>query len=256
MKLIYIDESGDTGYNFNDPQQPIFVLAALVIPDLLWPYLESEYQNAIGEFFPEGIPDDFELHVTDMKARKNHFKNFDKELGAKFRDRTLEFISRLGVKVFYRRIIKKQFQKFCEERFGSGLRLSPYLMALSMLWFEINKYLNEQEDFGMLIFDENKHYLSDVEKAIRSLRLDLRFVLTNNKLIEKGFFVDSKKSIPIQLTDLLAYYIRKYEENRIGKTVSLIDQGCFAALEEIVKMNSKVPAEFNELLKWAEENWK
>ncbi|HOI90035.1 MAG TPA: DUF3800 domain-containing protein [Candidatus Rifleibacterium sp.] len=255
MKLIYIDESGDTGFNLNDPQQPIFVLAALVIPDLLWPHLESEYRYAINEFFPDGIPEDFELHVTDMKARKNHFKNFDKELGAKFRDRVLEFISRLGVKVFYRRIIKKQFQKFCEERFGI-VRLSPYLMALSMLWFEINKYLNAQEDFGMLIFDDNKHYLPDVEKAIRSLRLDLRFMLSNNKLIEKGFFVDSKKSIPIQLTDLLAYYIRKYEEHKLGKTVSKIDQDCFSALEGIAQMNAKIPAEFNELLKWAEENWR
>ncbi len=255
MKLIYIDESGDTGFNLNDQQQPIFVLTALVIPDLMWPHLESEYRYAINEFFPDGIPEDFELHVTDMKARKNHYKNFDKELGAKFRDRVLEFISGLGVKIFYRRIIKKQFQKFCEKRFGI-VRLSPYLMALSMLWFEINKYLNAQEDFGMLIFDDNKHYLSDVEKAIRSLRLDLRFMLSNNKLIEKGFFVDSKKSIPIQLTDLLAYYIRKYEEHKFGKTVSKTDQDCFSALEGIAQMGTKVPAEFNELLKWAEENWR
>ena len=67
------------------------------------------------------------------------------------------------MKVFYRRIIKKQFQKFCEKRFGGAIRLSPHLMALSMIWFEINEYLNAQEDFGMLIFDENKHYLTDAE---------------------------------------------------------------------------------------------
>lgn len=39
MHLIYIDESGNTGKNLADPQQPVFVLGALVIPEGSWQWL-------------------------------------------------------------------------------------------------------------------------------------------------------------------------------------------------------------------------
>lgn len=255
MKLIYIDESGDTGHNLSDPQQPVFVLAAIIVPDILWNTVEEEFEKIIKKYFQDIVPEDFELHVVDMKNRKKHFKNFDKKTGATLRDEVLLLIENLQLKVIYRRVIKKQFQKFCENRFGKGIQISPYLMALSMLWFEINKYLNEHADLGMLIFDENKTYYLDAEKSLKSLRLDQRFQLSNNKLIEKGFFVDSTKSIPLQLTDLVAYYIRKYEEHKSGKPVSEIDQGCFPQIEKLAKMGG-MPAEFTDIMKWAKENWK
>ena len=33
MHLISLDESGNTGTDLKDPQQPIFVLAALIVPE-------------------------------------------------------------------------------------------------------------------------------------------------------------------------------------------------------------------------------
>lgn len=255
MKLIYIDESGDTGHNLNDTQQQIFVLAALIVPDNDWIDVEETFQNVIGRYFPDGIPEDFELHVVDMKNRKKSFKDFDKEKSAALRDEILHIIESFNLKVFYRRVIKKQFQTFCERRFGKGILVSPYLMALSMLWPEFNKYLNDQNDFGMLIFDENKNYYLDAEKSLKSLRLDPRFVTSNNKLIEKGFFVESTKSIPLQLVDLIAYYIRKYEEHKLGLRVSEIDQSCFNQIDRIAQMSSMLP-EFPDIMKWAKENWK
>jgi Protein of unknown function (DUF3800) len=33
MYLIYLDESGNTGNNLQETQQPVFVLAALLVPE-------------------------------------------------------------------------------------------------------------------------------------------------------------------------------------------------------------------------------
>lgn len=46
--------------------------------------------------------------------------------------------------------------------------------------------------------------------------------------------MDSAQSFPIQLVDLALYYIRKLEEERIGKKVSPIHREVFPLLEELV----------------------
>jgi len=68
----------------------------------------------------------------------------------------------------------------------------------------------------MFIFDEQKETLDDAERSLRTLRLDSTSVLKTSNIIEKGFFIDSSKSFALQLVDLAAYYIRKYEENELG----------------------------------------
>jgi hypothetical protein len=37
MHLCYVDEAGSTGKNFKDRQQPIFVMAGLLVSDERWP---------------------------------------------------------------------------------------------------------------------------------------------------------------------------------------------------------------------------
>ncbi|MEA1911984.1 MAG: DUF3800 domain-containing protein [Spirochaetota bacterium] len=118
MTLVYLDESGDTGTNFSDPQQPIFVLGSLLIKQQIWKELEKKYNSIIGEAFNNQIPVNFELHTMDMVSRR-------------------------------------------------------------------------------------------------------------------GFFVDSTKSFPLQLIDLVLYFVRKYEETKIGKKVSEIHQQIFPALEQL-----------------------
>jgi len=36
MNLVYIDESGSTGLNLKDSQQPVFLLAAMILPESKW----------------------------------------------------------------------------------------------------------------------------------------------------------------------------------------------------------------------------
>ena len=42
MYLVYLDESGNTGLNFNDPQQPVFLLCALIVEEQCWQQLEKD----------------------------------------------------------------------------------------------------------------------------------------------------------------------------------------------------------------------
>ena len=113
-------------------------------------------------------------------------------------------------------------------------------MALPFVCMTVNQLLKEKgdEELGMFIFDEQKEYFVDAEQSIKTLRLDPDSVLKTTNIIEKGFFVDSKKSFAIQLADIAAFYARKFEENRLGLRVSEYHKQTFKTIDSI-RINAK-----------------
>ena len=105
-------------------------------------------------------------------------------------------------------------------------------MAFPFICLDAEDYLNEKNELGIFIFDEHKE-INDIEKSIRTLRQSAESDLKTPHIIEKGFFIKSEKSVVIQLVDLVIYYLRKWEEFKIGKKVSLIHQETFVKLEKI-----------------------
>jgi hypothetical protein len=86
MHLIYFDESGNTGNNLNDHQQPIFVLCALAVPEDRWLQVEQGLQVETEKFFPSPRPDDFEIHATDLTSSRRWFKSISLADRLAFRD--------------------------------------------------------------------------------------------------------------------------------------------------------------------------
>lgn len=227
-----MDESGDTGTNFTDNQQPIFVLGSLLIEERKWKGLEEDYNKIIANTFNGSIPSDFELHAIDLVNRKNSFKSLTIEEITNLRNNLFQLIKDKKIPVFYRKIEKKKYQKYCEDKYGRGIKIDPYIMAFPFIGLKIDEYLNEKNELGIFIFDEHRS-LADIEQSLKSLRLEVDNVLKMERVIEKGFFIDSSKSFALQLIDLVLYYIRKFEEFKIGKQVSSIHQEIFPFISEI-----------------------
>ena len=103
-----------------------------------------------------------------------------------------------------------------------------------------------------MIFDQHKN-LVDIENSLKTLRLDMKSTLTTHNLIEKGFFVDSSKSYAIQLVDFALYYIRKFEEDKIGKRVSPVHKEVFPIIEDITK-SLDTHKKALDILEWIREN--
>lgn len=61
MHLIYLDESGNSGNNLSDPQQPIFVLGALIVPEQKWKAIEEAVTEQVEFFFEGFVPEDYEI---------------------------------------------------------------------------------------------------------------------------------------------------------------------------------------------------
>jgi hypothetical protein len=68
VHLCYVDEAGTTGKNLEDPQQPVFAMAGLLVSDEKWRKTESEVQQVIAQAFGGPPQQDFELHACELLA--------------------------------------------------------------------------------------------------------------------------------------------------------------------------------------------
>ena len=255
MNLVYIDESGNTGLNLKDPQQPVFLMAAMVLPESKWFSLEKHFFDISNEYFGNPLPSPFEIQAKDLKSNSGIFRKLDFPQQLSFRDRMLQMLLDNEIKVIYRRIIKSKFADFCDQHYGPGIKVNPYIMALPFVCTEVDHYLRQADDdqLGMLIFDEQKETLDDAERSLRTLRLDSSSILKTTNIVEKGFFIDSSKSFALQLIDLAAYYIRKYEENKLGLRVSEVDKQTFDKIRQLV--STGVGSSVVDILEWVKDHY-
>lgn len=224
MHLIYIDESGNTGNNLGDVSQPVFVLCALLVPEDRWLRLEHDLQEAIDPSFPAPRPAGFEVHATALRNGEAWFRRFPVPHRLAFVDAWLKIAARHELHLVYRAIEKRRYHRWLVENFGAGVTINPHLVALPLIARVVDELLGKLpgSPHGIIISDEDRATMSDVEKAIRLLR-GADGTLKLRRIIEKGFFADSRTSLPLQLCDVCTYYCRKLEESRLGHHTKPLD---------------------------------
>lgn len=247
MHLVYIDETGNTGKNLSDPQQPLFLLCALLVHKDKWQQLEDNLQS-ICTYFLEGNPkiNDFEIHATEIRNGTGMFRGVSVSDRIALRDQLLQAAIEADTKLIYRAIEKQRFKKWMNEELGSGISVNPHVYAFALISQVINSYLQQQNTLGILISDENKEIITDVEKSIKVLRGESSS-LRLDRIIEKGFFIDSRKSLVLQLCDLCAYSLRKKEEYELGIAPKSIDASGIQLVKHITHIGDE---SFHDVLEW------
>ncbi|HWE98085.1 MAG TPA: DUF3800 domain-containing protein [Tepidisphaeraceae bacterium] len=236
MHLIYLDESGNSGLNLSDPQQPVFTLCAMIVAEDQWQGLEAGLKAVLDASFPGWQKiNGFEIHGSDLRRGTGHFAGIQVTERIAFRDQWMKVGESHGVRLIYRSVFKKMFSDWCVKEFGSGIRVHPHVAAFALLSRGIDNYLKTLPGppLGMLISDENKEVVADIEKSIHVFR-GLEGALRLGRIVEKGFFIDSSKSLPLQLCDLFTLSTRKKEERRRGFPPKSIDDSGIAITEKLL----------------------
>jgi hypothetical protein len=73
MHFFYLDETGDTGTDLGNSEQPIFVLGGVTVSDKSWRKTTDAVQSIITDFFNGAVPDRFELHAHELVAHQGPF---------------------------------------------------------------------------------------------------------------------------------------------------------------------------------------
>lgn len=133
MHLVYLDESGNSGNNLSDPDQPVFLLCAMVVPETEWLRLEHELAESVDRHFAPPRPDGFEVHGTELRTARGFCKGMSVSARIAFRDDWMEIAARRGVKLIYRAIEKRRYQKWLHATFGSGIVINPHVAAFALV---------------------------------------------------------------------------------------------------------------------------
>ena len=232
MYLVYFDESGNTGNNLNDSQQPIFVLCALTVPETKWVEVERDLLSHIETLIPAPRPSDFEVHAVDLFCGRGWFEDISLSDRLAFRDAWFSVAKKHDLKIIYRAIEKKRFERWMHSTFGAGIAINPHVAAFPLVARVVDDWLTSlpNSPLGIFIADENKEVVRDLEKSLKVLR-GLEGTLKLSRIIEKGFFIDSYKSVVLQLCDLCAYTLRKKGEADAGFRDNPIHHDGIALLE-------------------------
>lgn len=72
MKLYYADESGNTGTDLDNPEQPTFVLGAINVTEKNWHTINDHFNRKKEEIFEKF--NDIEIHTNEIfNPSKNQF---------------------------------------------------------------------------------------------------------------------------------------------------------------------------------------
>ena len=254
MHLIYLDESGNTGNNLGDLEQPVFLLGALIVPECCWQALERDLEKDLELRFPEIANDGAEMHSSDLRAGRGVFKGVPVSDRIALRDSWLGIARKHNLKFVCRSIEKKKFQQWVHNTFGSGVSINPYIAAFPLVALVVNEYLAnlQKKALGIFISDENKEIVADIEKSVRQLRLSAG-PLRLSQVVEKVFFIDSSKSRILQLCDLCAFCARKKEEARLVGPAKSFDQGGIDLIDHLIHRGNE---QIWDVLAWLTEQRK
>lgn len=213
MYLMYADESGSTGTDYDNPQQKIFTLAGIVVPDFDWYDLNYEIQKRKKEISRDLI--NYEIHTNDIfQSSRNEQKGYDFrkntiEQNLNILEQLVDLIVDFNLPIFYVIIHKPNFKKFITKEHGNSIKIDPYLYAFSFLSIDYNTFLINKKQNGMILLDENNNITDSLESLYSKLLID-KFENDTNNIVENALFLESRKSNFIQLADICNFYINKY----------------------------------------------
>jgi hypothetical protein len=196
MHFFYLDETGDTGADLENAEQPIFVLGGVTISDKGWRKTTDAVEKVISDFFNGQVPDGFELHAHELVAHQGPFSQRNQEDCNDLALALLDLVIDLKHRTHFVGIDKRLLLEHAdgEEHDIIDCKI-PYLLGFNYLVSYLERFVREQCGLsarGMIIIDQKDMYLK--------------------RVVEFSHSIDSLRHPLIQLSDLVIYTTRKFLE--------------------------------------------
>lgn len=246
MHFFYLDESGDTGTNLRDAQQPIFVLAGMSVADKKWNNTKERLDAIISNYFHTNVPQDFEVHSHQLLSPNGEgfFEGHPIEDRLQLVKDLLQLIVELGHYAHYFAIEKSSLiDANCQYQTVYDT-CHPYLLSFDYLITYMNWHVKEnlgQSARGMIVMDEKEEHHNSVERIIQNRRFEVPANQKIKWIVEFSYPIDSRKNPMIQLSDLIALCVRRFMEIEKGykpnipQPVKSFYAECFGIIDSRVK---------------------
>jgi uncharacterized protein DUF3800 len=222
VHLCYVDEAGSTGKNLKDKQQPIFVMAGVLVSDEKWRKTESEIRKVIKNAYEAALPSDFELHASELLAPEGEgpFVGWDRDRRNQLALDVLNLVEGRKHQVLLQVAHKKQVEATPSpgEDFGFDWK-DPWEIGFAAVLTMAEEFLRSnrtgRSSTGMVVIDHEPKYLEVVRTHSRERQLATGWRQVR-KVMEVGYSAVSHANPMIQLVDVVAFTMKKWSESQAG----------------------------------------
>lgn len=204
MYLMYADESGNTGTDYDNKQQPIFVLAGILVKDDNWHSINEKINKEKIKILP--ILENVEIHTNELfnSSKKSIFNQFEWKHNFTTLEKIIDLILDLDISAQFIAIDKKGFKKSINTYFENTLKIDPYIYSFGLLYDNVSELLYKKNNKGMIFLDDILTIPSQIHNIYPILSKN------NCTMIEEAMFIKSQNTNFIQIADVFAFYIEKY----------------------------------------------
>jgi hypothetical protein len=215
MWIAYMDETGNTGRNLNDPAQPIHLILSLMIEESKVALVHDHVRDAARRHCPLTCSDDqFELHGQDLFSGRGHFSGIPPSKRIEIFDDVLRGIELAEAEVVVRGVHKGGLQK----RYADPYH--PHDIALMFTIESIERFAKERGCHVLLVADEAK----EIEDAALRDLANYQELGTSwgwnteqiDHIIDTIHFVPSHRNAAIQLVDCATFMAARTRKVREG----------------------------------------
>ena len=215
MHFFYVDETGCTGADLTNADQPIFVLGGIDVTDEKWRETHGLIRETLRGFFGGTLPEDFELHATDLVNGKGLFASKERADRNALVHQLLDVIASRGHGIHFIGIDKAKLAGAAPCLHAVIDTRIPYQLGFNYLVTYIERYVGERlgrSARGMIILDEKDMYQDVIDRLTHYRRYDVPSVRKLKRLVEFSYPIDSVRHPMIQLSDLVIFLTRKFLE--------------------------------------------
>jgi len=213
MLICYLDESGNTGKRLNDPDQPIHLLAAVMVREDRLREM-ADRLNDLADAAPTSEPL-VEYHGDQLFHGTGPWQGTSPDLRIREYSKALSVMSEVDAGVAHASINKPLLV-------GGQ---NPHLLALQFLTEKIERWLRRQRDElskrALLVADHNHEhdeYTFDLIQEMQAVGGPVgeyeRLNISLDHIVDGVYFADSERSWGIQLADLVAFVLNRSERIR------------------------------------------
>ena len=230
MHFLYIDEAGSTGTDLSAPQQPVFVMASIVVSDEKWKKTQRAVRQRLKDYFGSTLGPVFELHACDLLSPNGDgpFAGHERERRNDLAIDLLGLVAERGHYLFHVPIYKGKLAAQPEPTKGWGFDWNnpwEFSFAFQVTMFE--EFLRGSDtgrsSTGLAIIDHEDKYVSFV-RAHTADRQEASGWQELKKVVEIGYSASSHANSLIQLSDLVAFTLKKYYEISTDQAVGWPDE--------------------------------
>lgn len=240
MYLMYADESGNTGTDYDNKDQPIFVLGSFLIKHNDWHKTNNYFNNKKIEIC--NLFRNLEIHTNEIFSPPHksifHIKDWKKNL--KILDDIVDLIIELNIEFRFIALDKKMFKISMQRELGNFIKIDPYIYSFCMLYKFIAEELESKNDKGIIFLDE----LINIPQYLNKIYPEIS--TSNHSIIEQALFLKSKDTNFLQIADVFSFYICQYLNIKKGykKYSELKMNHCINNYNKLITKTNMINTEF------------